>query len=230
MKDLILDLKADVIFCVDFDKHADHRMLSIMFEEAVYEILSTPNNDYQPEIYKRFAYSTSFTAIRDFYSENLLETKRPIVGVNESYDFDIINCVNYIWRDRIRFPVSENCRETLLKNNPVAKAIFCHKSQRNNRNALGIINSDEIYFERRTDNLLFDAVISSSSGDPFKVKDFHIINTDDINASPPKFSNYLWQNYNGIVGRYCNISVRANDIENFADFHTVISTVCKISD
>lgn len=193
LKDLILDLKADIIFCVDFDKHADHRMLSLMFEQVMYEILSRADNDYNPEIYKRFAYSTAFTAIRDFYNENLLETKRPVIGNIESYDFDIIDRANYAWNNRVRFPVSENCRETLLENNPIARAVFCHRSQHNNKNALGIINSDEVYFERRNDNLIFGAEVEASSGDVSKVRDFHFINTDDIDAAPPRFADYLWQ-------------------------------------
>ncbi len=192
LKDLILDIEADVIFCVDFDKHADHRMLSISFEQVIAEILLRQGNTYKPEIYKRFAYSTAFTAERDFYSDNLKETLQPVINKIESYDFDLINRANYIWNDRARFPIAEDCRKTLLADNPIAKAIFQHKSQRNEWNALGIINSDEIYFERRTDNLIYMAKIEATSGDFQKVSDFHIINTADIDATPPKFSNYLW--------------------------------------
>ena len=91
----------------------------------------------------------------------------------------------------------ENCRipligEVLIHHNPIAKAIFAHKSQKNEWNTLGILNSDEVFFERRTDNLVFTAQIKATSGDCSKIKDFQIINTDDIDASPPKFSNHLW--------------------------------------
>ena len=192
LKDLILDIKPDIIFCVDFDLHADHRMLSIMFETAMAEILSRTGNDYTPEIYKRFAYSTAFTAARDFYSNNLLETKKPIAGKNESYDFDLIDCTNYDWNERVRFPIPESCRNPFIKDNVIARAAFCHKSQRIEWNTLGILNSDEIYFERRTDNLIFTAKAKASSGNFNKVRDFQMINTTDIDASPPKFDNYLW--------------------------------------
>ncbi|MBR1397957.1 MAG: PIG-L family deacetylase [Selenomonadaceae bacterium] len=192
LKELILDIEADIIFCVDFDRHADHRMLSLTFEQVMYEILSRPDNNYHPEVYKRLTYATAFTAVRDFYADNLLETKRPFADTTESYDFDIINRANYKWSERVRFPVCEDCREPLINNNPIAKAIFCHKSQHNEWNALGILNSDEVYFERRTDSLTFKAQVESTSGDACKVKDFQIINTNDVDAIPAKINDYLW--------------------------------------
>ena len=189
LKDLILEIEADIIFCVDFDFHADHRMLSMSFEQVMSEILLREGNEYRPEIYKRFAYSTAFNAISDFYSENLLETQKP--------DDPLIDSANYEWSERVRFPMPEDCREPLMGevlvyHNPIAKAIFCHKSQKNEWNALSILNSDEVYFKRRTDNLLFIAQIESTSGDCNKIRDFQIINTDDIDSIEPKFNNHLW--------------------------------------
>ena len=64
--------------------------------------------------------------------------------------------------------------KTLLRDNPIAEAIFAHKSQRNEWNALRIINSDEIFFERRTDSLTFAAQVTATSGDASKVRDFKI--------------------------------------------------------
>lgn len=173
LKALLLELRANIIFCVDFDSHADHRALSIMFEETLGEILSE-RTDYRPDVYKKFAYATAFTAAPDFYAPNLLSTPRPKVGETDTYDFDIIGRANYIWEDRVRFPVAENCRRPLLKDNPIAAAIFAHKSQRNEWNALRILNSDEIFFERRTDSQTFAAKVTATSGDASKVRDFKI--------------------------------------------------------
>ena len=186
LKKLILEIEADVIFCADFDIPADHRRLSINFDQALGEILSSDGNKYQPEIYKSFAYATAFSAIQDFYNDNLLETKRPL-------DFDLIDKVNYTWSERIRFPVFEDCRQPLIRTNPIAKAIFAYKSQRNERPVLGILNSDEVFFERRTDNLIYTAEISATSGDFSKVRDFHIINTVDFNESRANFCNHIWK-------------------------------------
>lgn len=190
LKSLLLELRANIIFCVDFDSHADHRALSILFEEVMGEILSE-RSDYRPEVYKKLAYATAFTAAPDFYAANLRATLKPKIGETDTYDFDLIDCANYVWANRVRFPVS--CSQTLLKDNPVADAVFAHKSQRNEWNALRILNSDEIFFERRTDSQTFDAQVTATSGDASKVRDFKIIDADDVDVSPAQIANNLWQ-------------------------------------
>ena len=192
LKSLLLELRANIIFCVDFDSHADHRALSILFEEVLGEILSE-RSDYRPEVYKKFAYATAFTAAPDFYATNLRATKKPKLGETDTYDFDFIDRANYVWDNRVRFPVAEVCRQTLLKDNPVAEAIFAHKSQRNEWNALRILNSDEIFFERRTDSQTFCAKVTATSGDAAKVRDFKIIDTNNIDVCPAQIENNLWQ-------------------------------------
>ena len=190
LKHLLLELRANIIFCVDFDNHPDHRTLSVAFEEVLGEILSE-RSDYRPEVYKKFAYATAFTAAADFYAQNLFSTKKPKIGETDTYDFDFIGRANYIWENRVRFPVIHS--KTLLKGNPIAEAIFAHKSQRNEWNSLRIINSDEIFFERRTDSQTFSAKITSNSGDTSKVKDFKIIDTNDVEISPARLENNIWR-------------------------------------
>ncbi|MBQ6758216.1 MAG: PIG-L family deacetylase, partial [Selenomonadaceae bacterium] len=177
LKSLLLELRANIIFCVDFDSHPDHRTLSILFEETLGEILSE-RTDYRPEVYKKFAYATAFTAAADFYAPNLLSTRKPKLGETDTYDFDLIDRANYVWANRVRFPVLNS--QPLLKGNPIAEAVFAHKSQRNEWNALRIINSDEVFFERRTDSQTFCAKVTATSGDAAKVRDFKIFAEDNL--------------------------------------------------
>lgn len=170
LKQLILDLRANIIFCVDYDSDG-HKKLSAAFEKIMGEILKE-TADYRPEVYKKLANATALNAPPDFYAPNLLSVKRPKFGTTDNYNFDLIDCANYNWAERVRFPVPEHCRNTLLKHNPLAAAIFAYKSKKNS--ALRILNSDEIFFERRTDNQIFTAKISASSGTAEKVCDFKI--------------------------------------------------------
>ena len=192
LKKLLLELRANIIFCVDFDNHPDHRALSIAFDEVLGEILSESGN-YRPEVYKKFAYATAFNAAPDFYAPNLLSTQKPKLGETNTYDFDFIDRANYVWASRVRFPVAEQCRQPILKGNPIAEAIFAHKSQRNEWNSLRILNSDEIFFERRTDSQIFSAKVTATSGDASKVRDFKIIDTADVEICPAQIKNNLWQ-------------------------------------
>ena len=189
LESLIVDLRAEIIFCVDLDFHADHRALALAFDCVMSSILR--RTDYRPTIYKKLAYATAFTAPQDLHSKNLLSTPRPRIGL-EAYDFDLIDKFNYIWSERVRLPVPEDCRRPLLSCNPIARAVFAHRSQRIQRNALAIINADEVFFERRTDSITFDAHIRATSGDPSKACDFQFLDLEDINASPPTFANYFW--------------------------------------
>lgn len=168
LKRLILELRANIIFCVDYDSKFS---LSSTFEKTIGEILKE-NKDYKPEIYKKLSCATALNAPPDFYAPNLLSVKRPKTGTTDNYNFDLIDRANYNWAGRVRFPVPESCRNTLLKNNPLAAAIFAYKSKK--FSALRILNSDEVFFERRTDNQIFSAKVTASSGAAENVCDFKI--------------------------------------------------------
>ncbi len=170
LKNILLELRANIIFCPDYDSESK---LSSIFEEVMGEILKE-NPDYRPEIYKKLANATALNAPPDFYAPNLLSVKLPKISTTDNYNFDLINRANYNWAGRVRFPVPEKCRKTLLKNNPLAAAIFAYNSKLKKFSALRILNSDEVFFERRTDNQIFTAKISASSGVAESVADFKI--------------------------------------------------------
>ena len=149
LKKILLELRANIIFyAVDFKNLAE------TFENVLDEILFE-TRDYRPEVYQKFALATAINSVPDFYAPNLLSTRRPKIGVTDNYDFDIIDRAGYSWKNRVRFPVPENCRKTLLKDNPLANAILAYKSRRSELSALKILNSDEVFFERRTDNQIY---------------------------------------------------------------------------
>ena len=165
LKALILELRANIIFCVEAETAAQ-KNLSAAFEKTLGEILrETP--DYRPEVYKKFACATALNAPPDFYEPNLLSVRHPKIGVTDGYDFDLIDRASYGWAERVRFPVPEACRKTLLRNNPLADAIFAYK--KNHWSALRICNSDEIFFERRTDNQAFFAQVSNPAACDFQI-------------------------------------------------------------
>lgn len=170
LKNLLLELRANVIFCADFDEQPQFKNLSETFETVLGEILNGQKN-YFPEVYKKFACATALNSPPDFYATNLLPTMRPKLGRTDNYNFDIIDRANYSWKNRVRFPVNELCQKTLLKENPVANAVFAYKNSRNDLNALRILNSDEVFFERRTDNKIYSAQKISDK----KICDFKIL-------------------------------------------------------
>ena len=147
LKKILLDLRANIIFYA-----VDYKNLASMFESVLDEIL-IETRDYRPEVYQRFALATAINSVPDFYSTNLFSTRRPKIGVTDNYDFDVIDRANFSWKNRVRFPVHESCRKTLLKDNPLANAILAYKSKHQKLSPLKILNSDEVFFERRTDGV-----------------------------------------------------------------------------
>lgn len=191
LKNLILDIMPDIIICVDLDTHADHRMLSLAFDEVMGKILREIDG-YTPVILKRFAYDLAYFAIQDFYNLNIEKNKKPVLGQERCIQ-QLIDKAYYSWNDRLRMPIIKNEYGKFLFGKKLTKALFCHKSQSAAMKALGIINSDEVFFERRSDSLSYRAKVQVSSGKGHYLNDFKILNLIDIDAMYMKFDNYLWQ-------------------------------------
>lgn len=177
LKNVILTYKPSGIIAVDLDSHPDHRMVSLAVEKVMGDILNVNTNAYHPVVLKGFAYNTGFESKQDFYSKNLLSTvfnkKHPY------FSFETDN-PSYKWEDRIRFPVPEECRMPLLWDNIIFQAARCHLSQRAFLRADRIINGDQVFWLRRTDNLVYEGTIEVSSGCGKYLHDFQIISMLNI--------------------------------------------------
>jgi LmbE family N-acetylglucosaminyl deacetylase len=188
LHDLLLDIQADVIFCVDYDVHADHRACSILFEETLGEILRRPGNAYQPAVFKGFAYCTSFGAPADFYQPNLRSVPCPDDGPDRIIGYSL-----YEWSKRVRFPVCAECRTMYMRRNILYKALFEHKSQSAALHAVRIINGDTVFWQRRTDSLSYQADVTATSGLADRVRDFKLVDTTDIDTKKAVFHQYVWR-------------------------------------
>ncbi len=172
-KSVILEYQPDILYCCDYDGHADHRAISLFFEEAVDEIIKE-NPFYRPEVFKGFAYSTAWDGKEDYYSLNALSThlKKPAEVMRETN--------TYAWEDRVRFPVAIESLSHVMQNSLSYKAMMEYSSQTATDHANGILNSDNIFWKRRTDSVLFDAEISATSGDPSGLLGFKLVDSEDI--------------------------------------------------
>ena len=62
-----------------------------------------------------------------------------------------------------------------------------------------MINTNQVYWERNTDNLLFNAQIETSSGNQEYLNDFVLTDTDNVlngNKVPIKYNKGIWIPYN----------------------------------
>lgn len=178
LKRIIEKYKPTYIFGTDFDYHSDHRMASIALEEAIGKIINE-TRDYRPIVFKGFCYDTAYYGKEDYKASKL--------DITIPKDTMLANC-SYKWDERYSVLTLE--KDGFIWNKKTYKALKKHKSQYAILHAKSIINADNVFWLRRTDNILNEAEVWTSSGDANKLKDFKIIDTDDIITENPREINY----------------------------------------
>ncbi len=185
---VILKYHPELILAVDFDRHQDHRAFSLIFEEALATILQTPGSTYTPEVYKGFAYNGSYLGVRDFYRELNLAGEKPASG---SFSNDLrfeTDLPPYDWNQRLRLPVPADCLSRTMLSNKIYRSLRAHFSQGIIHNAKRVINSDQIFWRRRTDSRSYQAKVTVSSGQGACLQDFKLVDCPDIMAKPASFT------------------------------------------
>lgn len=174
----ILFLKPDVIFATDFDFHSDHRMLSLAFDHVMGKILKE-NSNYKPFVLKGFCYETAYYGMEDYVATDInLTTPKQNPLSNVSYE----------WNKRVSIKTLEKNR--IIWKRKAYKALVCHKSQYAVLHAKSIVNDDNVFWNRRTDNLLYDSKLTASSGNVEKLRDFLILDTSNIIEKNPYIIDY----------------------------------------
>ena len=170
LKQIILEYHPDVLYCVDYDTHPDHRALSMLFEKVMGELLRTTT--YRPTVYKGYAYRTAWTAPEDFNdSANLGST----VDFKGKRDIPL-----YDWGERIRIPINVLSISRNIKRSKLYQALSMYRSQNAEICAESVINGDKVFWQRKTTSLCYQATISVSSGNGEKLNDFMLLDCDDL--------------------------------------------------
>ncbi|MBQ7646550.1 MAG: PIG-L family deacetylase, partial [Clostridia bacterium] len=179
LKSLILEKRPEILFVSDFDEHQDHKAVSMFTEKVIGEILKE-NTDYKPIVYKGFAYSTAWAAPDDFYSLNAVQT------LNVQKDENVTTV--YSWDERIRFPVSVSTLSRSAFTSSLYDKLCSYDSQNAKLRAVNIVNGDKVFWQGRTDSILYNALFTTDSGDSALLNDFLLLDSSDIagGASPYK--------------------------------------------
>ena len=196
MELLLKQINPAIIFGIDYDTHPDHRMLSLGLDRALRN-MRAKDSSFKPVVYKGFAYVTAFHSYPDFYdSINLASIKEPREPHTYHYfgDRDVYGSSIYQWSNRVRFPVTERNRGPFLWNSPLFKAIKAHTSQSFGFKATAVMNSDIVFWQRRTDSIAYDADIevSSNSDTMDRLVDFKLFDISDINSLEPVLNPLAW--------------------------------------
>ena len=132
------------------------------------------NQDYQPVVYKGYAYSTAWYAPIDFYADNVHSTVDPFDGTDDA------DTTIYKWEDRVRFPVSAASLSRSLLSSSLYGNFLEYRSQRGFNMAARVINGDKVFWQRYTDSLCTSAEIHVTSGDGTRLNDFMLIDNQEL--------------------------------------------------
>ena len=168
LKDVLSEVSADVLLVVDFDSHPDHRAASLLVEECLGELL-LERPSYRPLVLKRFAYDGVWKGEADFF-----EVPGKATILKE------LSLFPYTESDMLRFAMPDDCVTPRFFINFLYRTFRCYKTQEIWQKADEIINIDEVYFKRDTDNLLYEAKLSASSGNPEYLRDFKLFDCADV--------------------------------------------------
>ena len=174
MRDLILECRPDVIYCVDYDPHVDHKAYSLLFEKVMGEILRS-ESDYFPEVYKGFGYSTAWGAEHDYFAANMKAT----VDIYHN-NLIIQSPAVFRWEERIRMPVKADLLARSLQASPLEKELEFYSSQNAAVRGVAIINGDKVFWHRATNSLLRAASLTASSGNPDCLNDFMLLDSRHV--------------------------------------------------
>lgn len=176
LKECMIDLKPDILLCVNYDSHPDHRALSLMFDECMGEVLKS-DISYKPLVLKRYSYNGLWGGIPDYFTTDN-KTKIDYSKIIELPEGEIrIRCVP-------AFRWIFSC--------PLYQMTRCHKTQEADLYATKIINCDEVVFRKHTENLMIGCELSATSGNPSFVNDFKIQDANDITVLNPESNYCAW--------------------------------------
>lgn len=173
MESVILEYKPDILYCVDYDHHIDHRALSLSFEKVMGSILKS-YGDYRPQVYKAYAYSTAWEAPWDYHNENSLATQNPF-GAPYYQKPEV-----YRWDARIRLPIHAGLLSRSATRSGGYEVLKKYTSQGAWVHTAKVFNSDKVFWFRDTASLCYDAQILTSSGNADLLNDFMLLDTVDL--------------------------------------------------
>jgi LmbE family N-acetylglucosaminyl deacetylase len=204
--DVILHFKPDTIIATDYDTHVDHRLCTFTVASAIEWIIK--HTEFRPQLLSAFAYATGYETVDDYYDNNILSTvinKRAL----PSNDFSTGN-PTLSWTHRLRIPVPYDCRKGKLVTNPIFKAMAAHMSQEGYKRGSRLINGDQVFWRRKTDNLSLNAVITVSSGEATHLNDFMRFNIENVQLNTYNPEDYMWIPTIDDIERKAHIAFKKN--------------------
>lgn len=193
--DIMMEILPDIIFATDVETHPDHKANSLFLDEILGRCFQE-KLDFRPIVLKKPGYNSAWFGKKDYNVLNNPEAVYHYTKIyvnNQSSQF----CNPYIrWKDCVRFPIDRYARTLFKEDNIVYQALKTYDSQNAIEHFDMLLNSDVVFWRRRTDSLTYQADIMATSGNADYLKDFKIIDSLDIKrkcADEWKVDKSIWK-------------------------------------
>lgn len=178
LTEIVQEIMPEVIFSTDVEIHPDHKANSLLIDEVMGKLLKR-NKGYAPILLKKPEYTTAWACEDDYSCINNRKTNLRITDVRTNGHRSSFNNPYLKWRDRVRLPVGKSVRVE-KKENILYKALSLYASQNAKIHYNRMLNSDVVFWQRRTDSLTYSSQICVSSGNGKFLNDFKIVDSRDI--------------------------------------------------
>lgn len=141
IKELLLFVRADLVFCVDEDNHPDHILLSRIFDRAMSSIAQ--ESDYRPLVLKKFAYLGTWYGESDYFVRPMLPTLCASYGGEYETRTD---CKPHNWAERVCFAVTLSVYALRFWKSPLFRAYKHYRTQNGISFFPRAVNADAVYW------------------------------------------------------------------------------------
>lgn len=173
--EILGEIHPALIFVTGEEVHPDHSANSLLFDEVLGNMMRR-DTGYHPVVLKKPEYHTAWIGAEDFTKENNLSAKfdyrTPKAVVNGAYSWFFDPYLR--WHERIRIPVDLDAVQR------VKKALEMYHSQNAIAHFSMLMNSDVVFWHRRTDSITYAANITVTSGNAGYLNDFKRNDSADI--------------------------------------------------
>ena len=173
--EILDEIRPELIFATGEEVHPDHIANSLFLDEVLGRIMQE-DKTYRPTVLKKPEYHTAWFGPADLKEDNnasaSFDYRHPRIVVNSypSWFYDPF----LRWGDRIRIPIDRNAKYN------VKMALKKYESQRAIDHYDMLLNSDVVFWQRRTDSITYASKITVSSGDESFLNDFKRNDSLDI--------------------------------------------------
>ncbi len=185
----------DVVYAINYDSHTEHRWLGSMVDQAFGIVKQTAGfENYCPRYYQSMSYQSAWGAKRDM--DSVMSPNDGAKAFLESTTFFTPRNPTFVWADRVRFPVEDKMSSPDIASNLSAQAYLTGFAGTVDEDRVRqCVNGDQIFWERDTNSLGYQATVSVSSNeaDKGKINDFSTLQ-EPLSAITSKsgYINYKW--------------------------------------